>query len=52
MKLAHLTSREAFEKLAKAKASLKQAKKDKKDAATIKSLQKAVNDAQAVANLF
>lgn len=50
--MAHLTSHEAFEKLAKAKKDLAAAKKAKKDATTLKKLQKAVNDAQAVANLF
>lgn len=46
------SSHEAFQKLAEAKAALKAAKKNKADAATIAQLQKEVNNAQTVANLF
>lgn len=48
----HTSSDEAFETLRQAKADLAAAKKAKASAATIKNLEKAVNNAQAVANLF
>jgi hypothetical protein len=50
--MAHMTSNEAFDKLAKAVQALKEAKKRKADKPEIKKLEKAVNDARAVANLF
>lgn len=52
IKLAHLSSHEAFENLKNAKKDLAQAKKDKADSATIQKLQKAVNNAQLIANQF